>query len=170
MFLIQHLIIIISTLYCVFLFACRSEPSLLINHLVKFVSSGNLLWIAHHILLKTKTQKVQPIKCAILKSTHIMWYSEHGFKLCLSFLCWFFPLNFSTFQFFLSSSNFNFAFKFLLFTISPFYSLRNLKFCYWIICVNFFPLSILLESYVLSVLVVFKSMLLILLLIVKNEK
>jgi len=127
LFLIQHLIIIISTLYCVFLFACRSEPSLLINHLVKFVSSGNLLWIAHHILLKTKTQKVQPIKCAILKSTHIMWYSEHGFKLCLSFLCWFFPLNFSTFQFFLSSSNFNFAFKFLLFTISPFYSLSNLN-------------------------------------------
>ena len=40
--------------------------------LVKFVSSGNLLWVSHHILLKIKTiNKVQPIKCVILKSTHI---------------------------------------------------------------------------------------------------
>ena len=35
--------IIIFTISCVFPFAFRSEPSHLLNHLVKFVSSGDLL-------------------------------------------------------------------------------------------------------------------------------
>jgi len=33
---------------CVFSLPSRSEPSHLLNHLVKFVSSGNLLWVSHH--------------------------------------------------------------------------------------------------------------------------
>jgi len=62
-----------SSLYIVFfLFSPRSEPSHLLNHLVKFVSSGNLLWVSHHTLLKTKSHKQSVIiKCVILKSTQI---------------------------------------------------------------------------------------------------
>jgi len=37
------------------------------------VSSGDLLWVSHHILLKLKKthKEVQRILCVILKSTHI---------------------------------------------------------------------------------------------------
>jgi len=42
---------------CVFSLPYRSEPSHLLNHSIKFVYSGNLLWVSHHILLKTKTHK-----------------------------------------------------------------------------------------------------------------
>ena len=42
---------------CVFPLLSRSEPSHLLNHLVKFMSSGNLLWVSHHILLKIKNHK-----------------------------------------------------------------------------------------------------------------
>ena len=52
--------------------------------------------------------------------------------------------------------------------ITPFYSLSNLNYAFELFCVNFFPLTLLFESFVLSVLRVFTSILLILLLIVKN--
>jgi len=52
----------------------------------------------------------------------------------------------------LSSSNFNSAFKFLTFTIPPFYSLNNLNSTFELLMSFFFlSLPILLESYVLSV-------------------
>ena len=47
---------------CVFSLPSRREPSHLLNHLVKFVSSDNLLWVSHHILLKKNIKKVKPIK------------------------------------------------------------------------------------------------------------
>ena len=42
---------------CALFLPSKSEPSHLLNHLVEFVSNGNLLWVSHHILLKTKTHK-----------------------------------------------------------------------------------------------------------------
>ena len=55
----------------------RREPSHLLNHLVKFVFSDNFLWAYHHILFNSKIlNKVQPLKCAILKPTHIK-FPEH---------------------------------------------------------------------------------------------
>jgi len=61
-----------SSLYIVFFFLLsKSEHLHLLNHLVKFMSSGNLLWVSHYILLKIKTYKQSvTIKRAILKSTH----------------------------------------------------------------------------------------------------
>ena len=44
----QHHIIVF------FFLPYRREPSHLLNHLVKFVSSNNLLWVSHHILLISK--------------------------------------------------------------------------------------------------------------------
>jgi len=47
-----------STPYnCVFSLFSRSEPLHLLNHVVKFLSSGNLLWVSHHIRLKIKNHK-----------------------------------------------------------------------------------------------------------------
>ena len=41
-----------SSYTCIFLLPSRSESSHLLNHLVKFVCSENLLWISHHIIDK----------------------------------------------------------------------------------------------------------------------
>ena len=51
--LIPHLFII-NTYDRVFSLPSRTEPSHLLNHLVKFISSGNLLWVSHHICVKSK--------------------------------------------------------------------------------------------------------------------
>jgi len=48
----------LSSPYIVFFpLSSRSEYSHLLNHLDKFMFSGNLLWVSHHILPKTKTHK-----------------------------------------------------------------------------------------------------------------
>ena len=67
--LLHHL----SPYNCLFSLPFWSEPSHLLNHLVKFVSSGNLLRVLTIIAKSKILKKEQPIKCAILKSTNLMW-------------------------------------------------------------------------------------------------
>jgi len=60
---LQVVIIIILTIFVFLSLPFKSESSHLLNHLIKFDSSGNLLWVSHHILLKQKhINKVEPIK------------------------------------------------------------------------------------------------------------
>ena len=80
-YVILYLIPCSSSSYylCFFLLLFWREPSHLLNHLVKFVSSRNLHWVSpfivNHNLIQVKILKT----CKRLKSTHIMWYSEHGY-------------------------------------------------------------------------------------------
>ena len=70
--LIPHLLASFSPYNCLFLLLLWSEPSHLFNHLVKFVSSGNLLTVLTIFLLKNPNlSKVSQKKWTILKSTHI---------------------------------------------------------------------------------------------------
>ena len=62
----------LSPYNCLFSLPLWSEPSHLLNHLVKFISSGNLLRVLTIIAKSKIINKEQPIKCDNLKSTHIM--------------------------------------------------------------------------------------------------
>ena len=79
LYLIPHHCIICHLNYCLFSFPFWSELSHLLNHLVKIVSSENLFRVLTIIAKSKILNKEQLIKCAFLKSTHVMWYSEHGY-------------------------------------------------------------------------------------------
>jgi len=59
-------------LILIFLFAFGSEPSHLLNHLVKFVQWGSSLGLTIYLLKILIISKVSPLKWNHLKSNHIM--------------------------------------------------------------------------------------------------